>query len=119
MYNMIIMLFIKKNILYVTVSTSSEDGFKNNVFFYLEGEDYLLIIIIIIIVFVVLIVIVVVIICLCKKMKEIKKKQMIIQYQMNSNVGVNNQVTTSTDNQGNAQYDIVVVYPSEGYTSGK
>ena len=35
-------------------------------------------------------------------MKEMKKQQMITQYQMNNNVGVNNQVTTSTGNQGNA-----------------
>ena len=44
-YNVV---YQKKKYLYVTVSTSSEDGFQNNVFFYLEGEDYLLFIIIII-----------------------------------------------------------------------
>ena len=115
-YNVV---YQKKKYLYVTVSTSSEDGFQNNVFFYLEGEDYLLIIIIIIIVFVVLIVIVVVIICLCKKKKKKKKQQMINQYRVNNSAGVNNQVTSSTGNQENAQYGIVVVYPSEGSTPGK
>jgi hypothetical protein len=110
----------KKKYLYVTVSGSSEGGFKNYLFFYLEGDDdSLIIVIIIIIVLVVLIVIVAVIIGLCNRMKVKKKHQKIIQHQMNNNIGVNNKVTTSTDNQGNAQYDIVVVYPSEGYTSGK
>ena len=97
--------------LFVTVRTYSEGGFKNNVYFYLEGDGIsTTTVIIIIIVFVVLVVIVGVIINLCKKRK---------QNQMNNNFKVNNQVITPTDNQGNVQYGNVVTYSSQGYASGK